>query len=250
MSHPFEITDEVTVDATPEQVWDAITSGPQVDSWLMGRSEIEPRQGGAVRTDLGDFVMESTITAWEPGKRLAYQMAEQPNGSLFAFEYVIEGRGGGKTVIRFVHSGFLGGDGWEAEYDALKKGDPAYLHKLAQYLTHFRGRIAAKNIFVPFPASVDKARAWAVFRRELGLTGPVKLGDRVNAAIEGLPRIEGVVDYLNDDFLGVLASGGLYRFIHGHDGSVVVEHHIFSDDLAQRERPEAWHAWLGKVFAS
>src|SRR6266508_1792001 len=99
-----------------------------VDSWFMGRNEIGPRQGGAVRTDFGGFVMESTITAWEPGKRLAYQSAEGPEGTLMAFEYLIEGRGGGKTAIRFVHSGFLGGDGWEAEYDALKKGDPAYLH--------------------------------------------------------------------------------------------------------------------------
>jgi uncharacterized protein YndB with AHSA1/START domain len=250
LAEPFEINDEVTVDASPEEVWEAITNGPQVDSWFMGRSEIEPRHGGAVRTDVGDFVMESTITAWEPGKRLAYQTAEDPDGRVMAFEYLIEGRGGGKTVIRFVHSGFLSGEGWEAEYDALKKGDPAYLHKLAQYLTHFRGRIAAKNIFVHAQVSVEKGEAWAVFHRELGLSGPVKLGDGVSAALEGLPSIEGVVDFLNDDFLGVLASDGLYRLIHGHDGSVVVEHHIFSDDLAQRESPEAWQAWLGKVFAA
>jgi hypothetical protein len=89
-----------------------------------------------------------------------------------------------------------------------------------------------------------------VLRRELGLKAPVAPGDRVSAAVEGLPRIEGVVDFQNDDFLGVLASDGLYRFIHGHDGSVVVEHHIFSDELARRESPEAWQAWLGKIFAS
>jgi uncharacterized protein YndB with AHSA1/START domain len=250
LAHPFEIKDEVTVDASPDDVWEAITDGPKVDSWFMGRSEIEPRHGGAVRTDVGDFKMESTITAWEPGKRLAYRSPEDADGRLMAFEYLIEGRDGGKTVIRFVHSGFLGGEGWEAEYDALQKGDPAYLHKLAQYLTHFRGRIAARSIFVPLQVSVEKTQAWAVFHRELGLSGPVTLGDHVSATLAGLPRIEGIVDFLNDDFLGVLASDGLYRFIHGHDGSVVVEHHIFSDDLAQRESPEAWQAWLGKVFAS
>jgi len=248
--HPFEFKDEVIVDASPAEVWEAITNGLQVDSWFMGRSQITPRQGGAMRTDVGSFVMESSITAWEPGRRLAYQSAESPDGSLMAFEYLIEGRGGGKTVIRFVHSGFLGGEDWEAEYDALMKGDPAYLHKLAQYLTHFRGRIAAKNIFVPFQQPLDKARVWAVFHRELGLNGPVALNDQVSAALDGLPRIEGVVDFQNDDFLGVRADDGLYRFIHGHDGSVVVERHIFSDNTAQRESPEAWQAWLGKVLAS
>jgi uncharacterized protein YndB with AHSA1/START domain len=246
----FEMKDEVTVEASPDDVWAAITDGRQVDSWFMGRSEIEPREGGKLRTDIDGFVMESTITAWEPGKRLAYRMAERPDGTLFAFEYTIEARGGGKTAIRLVHSGFFGGDDWEAEYDALTKGDPAYLRKLAQYVTHFRGQVSAKNIFVPFENAGEKAHAWAAFHRALGLNGQVAAGDRVNATLDGLPGIEGVVDFRNDDFLGVLTSDGLYRFIHGHDNSVVVEHHIFSDDVARRESPEAWQSWLGKVFAA
>ncbi len=41
MTHPFEVRNEFTVDATPDEVWQAITSGPAVDSWLMGRSEID-----------------------------------------------------------------------------------------------------------------------------------------------------------------------------------------------------------------
>ena len=28
MTHPFEVTNEFTVDATPDEVWEAITSGP------------------------------------------------------------------------------------------------------------------------------------------------------------------------------------------------------------------------------
>ena len=231
-------------------MWEAITHGPEVDSWLLGRTEIAPRQGGAVRTDFGGFLMESTITAREPGKRLAYRGAEAPDGSVMAFEYTIEGQGGGKTTIRFVHSGFLGGEHWEAQYDALKKGDPMYLHKLAQYLTHFRGRVAAKNLFVPLQGPFDKAWAWAAFHRALGLAEPAKVGNRVSAALDGLPRVEGVVDFVSDDCLGVLAQDGLYRFIHGHDGSVVVEHHIFSDELARRESPESWQTWLTKGLVS
>ena len=41
MTHPFEVRNEFTVDATPDEVWQAITSGPGVDSWLMGRTEID-----------------------------------------------------------------------------------------------------------------------------------------------------------------------------------------------------------------
>jgi uncharacterized protein YndB with AHSA1/START domain len=45
MAHPFEIRNEIEVDATPEEVWEAIATGPGVDSWFMGRNEVEPRQG-------------------------------------------------------------------------------------------------------------------------------------------------------------------------------------------------------------
>jgi hypothetical protein len=193
--------------------------------------------------------MESTVTAWEPLKRLAYQTAEGPDGALMAFEYQIEGRGGGKTVIRFAHSGFLAEAGWEAQYDALKKGDLAYLHTLAQYVTHFAPRAATRNIFAPVPVNIEKSRAWAVFNVELGLTGTPSIGDPVNATLDGLPPIEGVVDFVNPDFLGVRASDGLYRFIHGHDGSVVVEHHIFAEHPDERETVPNWQSWASRALA-
>jgi uncharacterized protein YndB with AHSA1/START domain len=34
--HEFEIREEIALDATPEQVWEAIASGPGMDSWFMG----------------------------------------------------------------------------------------------------------------------------------------------------------------------------------------------------------------------
>ena len=49
MAHPFELSYEIEVDASPKEVWEAIATGPGVDSWFMGRNEIEPREGGATR---------------------------------------------------------------------------------------------------------------------------------------------------------------------------------------------------------
>src|SRR5436189_220908 len=82
---------------------------------------------------------------------------------------------------------------WEAEYEALKTGDPAYLQKLAEYLKYFKGRRA-----VPVSAygpEVDRERAWAVFKDALGLSGDVTEGDSVQATLEGLPPMGGVVDH-------------------------------------------------------
>ena len=51
MTHPFEVSQEIELDATPEQVWEAIATGPGIDSWFMGRNEIEPREGGRAGPD-------------------------------------------------------------------------------------------------------------------------------------------------------------------------------------------------------
>src|SRR6266516_107606 len=97
MAHRFEITKELEVGATPEQVWEAIATGPGMDSWFMGRSEVEPREGGRPR-------------------RFVNSGGEGPDGSFHRFDYRIEDRGSGRTAIRYVHSGMLGVD-WEAEYE-------------------------------------------------------------------------------------------------------------------------------------
>src|SRR5256885_2303493 len=81
MSHEFEVREEIVLAATPDQVWDAIATGPGVDSWFIGRSEIEPGVGGTVHNDCAGFETESTITPWEPGKRLAMRSEPGPAGA-------------------------------------------------------------------------------------------------------------------------------------------------------------------------
>jgi uncharacterized protein YndB with AHSA1/START domain len=248
VAHPFEVQDEITVDASPEDVWQAISSGPHLNSWFIGHSEIEPGPNGKVRMDLGGFVSESAITAWEPGKHLAYRSAEGPDGAWMSFEYVIEARGGGRTSIRLVHSGFLAGDDWETEYDALKRGDPMYLHLLGQYVTYFRGRLAARSIFAVGPNVTDRQRVRSVLREQLGLSDGVAEGARVGATLDGLGRVDGVVDYVKDEFLGVRTEQGLIRLIHGYDGSVIAEYHIFDPGTAQQQTSEDWQKWLTAVL--
>ncbi len=250
MAKPFEVKDEITVDAAPEDVWQAVSSGPHMDSWFLGKNEVEPGPNGVVRTDFGGgAVFESRITAWEPNQHFAYRGPEAPDGSYMAFEYTIEAQQGGRTTIRFVHSGFLPDDNWETEYNALNKGDRFYLHTLGEYVTHFRGRAASSNIFAPGPNVPDGARMWSAIYSHLGLSGTPARGTPVRATLDGLAPINGEVDYASDDFLGIRTNDGLIRLIHGHDGTVVAEHHIFSDSVAQKESTEAWQHWLNQVLA-
>ena len=99
MTHPFEIELETILPASPEQVWAAIATGPGIDSWFMGHTEIEPREGGRGHMTLMGFTAHSTVTAWEPGKRFAYRGDENPDGTFMAFEYIIEGREGADVTL-------------------------------------------------------------------------------------------------------------------------------------------------------
>jgi uncharacterized protein YndB with AHSA1/START domain len=137
MPREFETTNELTVHATPEQVWDAIATGPGVNAWFLGRTEIEP--GESVRTRFpGGFTLQSTVTDWDPPRRLAYRAEPAENGEFHAFEFLVEGREGSTTVVRMVHSGALAN--WDDEFDAMREGDAIYAGKLAAYLDHFAGK--------------------------------------------------------------------------------------------------------------
>ncbi|HYU58121.1 MAG TPA: SRPBCC domain-containing protein [Actinomycetota bacterium] len=249
MAHPFELTDQFQVDATPEEVWEAIATGPGVDGWFMGRNEIEPREGGTIRTAMRGSVEEATVTAWEPPTRFASRTPEGPDGAFHAFEYIVEGSEKGSTVVRWVHSGFLG-ENWETEYEGLSEGDPMYFDKLRVYLTYFRGR-RATPVEVFGPQVPDRDKAWELLYGGLGLAGAPSLGDSVRLTPEGLPELVGVVDWLSRDFLGVRTDDGIYRFMHisAFGGPTGVGHHIFVDGLDQAEAERAWSSWLNAVFS-
>jgi uncharacterized protein YndB with AHSA1/START domain len=250
MSHAFEIREELTLDATPEQVWDAIATGPGIDAWFMGRSTVEPGVGGKVRQALpGGFDAESTITAWEPGKRLAYTSPEAPDGSFMAFESIIEGRAGGSTVLRFVHSGVFGNDDWEQEYDALTNGDRMYLEKLAVYVKYFTGQATTFTLF-ELGAPASRERAWAAYHDALGITRSVAVGDKARVSIEGLDPVDAVVEYVREPWwVGVRTDDGFYSLMWGHQDTPVIEYSAFNADVDGSRIQQVWQAWIAKNFA-
>ena len=84
------------MDATPEQVWEAIATGPGIDSWFMGRNEIEPARA-AVGTDRGQRLRHGGVHDHRVGAAHGWPTgATRPtDGSFMAFEFLIEGREAG-----------------------------------------------------------------------------------------------------------------------------------------------------------
>ena len=67
MTHPFELSQEIELAATPEQVWDAIATGPGIDSWFMGRTELGTSAGGPANLAMMGHTQQATITAVRAG---------------------------------------------------------------------------------------------------------------------------------------------------------------------------------------
>lgn len=239
-SKKFEIRKEVALDATPEQVWEAIATGPGLTAWFAPMD---------VDAD------SDMVVAWEPGQHLAIQTPQAEDGSTQAFEYLIEARDQGSTVLRFVHSGVLGDD-WSDEYeDMTAKGWDMYLHTLAQYLSHFAGRPAV-YVEAESPPSSTRPDTWPRLVAALGArsgTGagrPVELGTTVHLDLLGVGAVDGVVDYLSPNFIGLRTADALIRF-HGRAPigmTVAVSHHAYGTDLDVAKATQAWETWLTDVF--
>ena len=247
MTEP-ELEQIVELDASPEQVWAAIATGPGISAWFVP-SEVEPRVGGAVSADFGGGATSAgRVTGWEPGRRFAHGSAEPPaEGPDYAFEFLVEGRAGGGTVLRFVQSGFTG-DSWRDEYDSFERGWALFFGNLRTYLDEFAGLPVRNAVSMAF-APVSAARAWPVLHRALGLPGRPAVGERV--ALSGPVPISGVVDVATDEFLGVRAERSLHRFgAEGQDGCGLSAYHYFYGEPVDADTlTKAWDAWLGGLFA-
>ena len=248
MGRPFENRQEAEVPATPDEIWAAIATGPGIDSWFMGRSDVQPGADGTVRTVFGEYAPELDVTAWDPARRFAYRSGEAPDGRFIAYEFLIEGRAGGSTVLRTVTSGFLPSDDWAEEFEAMTLGGEMYFRTLVEYLSHFAGRFA-----VPVTAFGPPGTTWARDRellcRALGLPADPRPGDRATLTRNGTGPIEGVVYFANAHAIGVRTPDALYRFMRGFAKPVIAAHHLFGADAEPDQARQAWEAWLSRTLA-
>ncbi|HVH24285.1 MAG TPA: SRPBCC domain-containing protein, partial [Pseudonocardia sp.] len=172
-----ELIKIVELDASPEQVWQAIATGPGISTWFVPH-QVEPGPGGAMSAQFGaGNDVTGRILVWEPERRIVFGAAETPpEGTAdYAFEFLVEGRDGGGTVLRFVQSGFLD-EGWEDEYSSLDTGWDLFFGNLRSYLTHFAGQPVHNVVTMAFVQG-SGADAWKVLLPALGLTGRPEVGD-------------------------------------------------------------------------
>src|SRR5262249_16901269 len=170
---------EVEVPGTPEEVWQAIATGPGISSWFVP-TEVQERDGGAIAASFGPGMdSASTITAWDPPRRFSAESADLgPNAPALATEWIVEARSGGTCVVRVVHSWFASTDDWDNQIEGFEYGWPAFFSILRLYLSHFRGLpCSAFQLMGAAPAPTPEA--WAALTGALGLAGAA-VGQRGN----------------------------------------------------------------------
>ena len=144
---------KVEVPGTPEEVWEAIATGPGISAWFVP-SEVDEREGGDVLFHLGpDMDAPGTVTGWCPPERFAYEeewAATEP--TTLATEFLVEARSGGTCIVRLVST--FSAEGFDDDLDGMSTGWMAFLDNLRLYLTHFRRRRC------PWQGARRKPRRW------------------------------------------------------------------------------------------
>jgi uncharacterized protein YndB with AHSA1/START domain len=248
---------EVEVPGTPEEVWQAIATGPGISCWFVP-AEFEERDGKpvAVKMDFGPG-MESraAITTWEPLRKWVGQSEGWvPGMPSLANEWSVEARDGGTCIVRIVTSLFASTDDWDNQLEATEHGWPGFFRTLRLYLTHFRGQRATVMKWMA-PVAGTEAEAWKQLTAALGLTG-VSVGQRWSAPA-GVPAFGGVVEYSTenpyDALLRVDQPGpGIAALGAFNCGPIMValNFYLYGDQsraTAARETP-LWDSWFQKHF--
>jgi uncharacterized protein YndB with AHSA1/START domain len=249
---------EIEVPGTPDEVWQAIATGPGISSWFVP-AEFEERDGKpiAVTLDFGPGMdSRSVVTAWDPPRTFVREGAGWVPGSPpIATEFSVEARAGGVCIVRVVQSLFSSTDDWDGQLTGAEEGWPGIGRILRLYLTHFRGQRSA-ILKAMAPVAGTAGEAWATLTAALGLNG-VGVGQRW-AVPAGAPELGGIVEYVNDNPYGALlrldqpgtGTAALGTIEFGDTVMVTLSLYFYGDHATEsvaRETPR-WQAWMQEQF--
>jgi uncharacterized protein YndB with AHSA1/START domain len=249
---------EFEVPGTPEEVWQAIATGPGISSWFVP-AEIEEHDGKpvAMKFRFGpDMEIRGALTAWDPPRMFIGEGEVYGDSPPVATEWRVEARAGGVCLIRIVHSLFASTDEWDNQLEGAKSGWAGFLSILRLYLKHFRGQRSA-IMQITTPIASTEAEAWDTLTAALGVKG-VRVGQRWTTP-SGVSPLGGVVELVtenpNDALLrldkpgpGIAALGT--ATYPGGQSVVAMNLYMYGDQAAAtvaRETPK-WEAWFQERF--
>jgi uncharacterized protein YndB with AHSA1/START domain len=255
---PIRVEFSVELPGTPEQVWQAIATGPGLTAWFMP-SEVEERLGGEFVMHMGDVDARATVAGWEPPRRFVSEEAEWAamvghegaDVTPLVTEFLVEAQSGGSCVLRVVSSAFGTGAEWEREFlDDITTYWVPMFDNLRLYLTAFPGQ-QATVVESGTDVSGVPADVLAAMYERLGVTG---VGGAVN--VHGVVgRVEkqsdlGLLVRYTDPDCGYL---NLSSYANGEGVAyALAREYLFGQRAAELAAAQeaAWKGWFAELPAA
>jgi uncharacterized protein YndB with AHSA1/START domain len=148
LGSPKALKFEVVVPAKIDEVWQAFTTGPGLNTWLWKECTVDLREGGGWTAHYpGGATGGGTIVSFQPGRQIViHAMAPEkfPEvrrvGTTATFDFAREGKG---TRVTLTQTGWQEGKEWDEAYDYLAAGNAQLLGQLNYRFT--KGPIAWQN---------------------------------------------------------------------------------------------------------
>ena len=248
---------DVDVAGTPEQVWQAIATGPGISSWFVP-TEVDEREGGRIVFHLNPGVDSAgEVTGWDPPRRFAYEERDwAPGAPPVATEFTIEARSGGTCRVRLVNSLFASSDEWDDQLASFEGGWLTFFEVLRIALGDFAGE-RCSTLRVSRTSPAPEAETWHSLTRGLGLTA-VAEGQRPLAPAAGAPLFDGVVRRVKPREVVVRleqpgAGAGVFAvYSWGERVNVSIALYLFGDDaerVVARSAP-SWEALVDQAVTA
>ena len=180
----------IDIDATLEEVWQALTTGEGIARWFGPYATVTPGEGGSVSVGWDPKEMWDTpITVWEPSRRMqtASEMPKDGRMVRLAVDYYVEALQGGKVRVRLVHSGF-DDDSWDGYIDGLDAGWTFFLFNLKHALERHRA-VARQQLSARFRTTAKDGEDHPVFGtkglRVRPAVGTLRAGDQCHLSLGG-----------------------------------------------------------------
>jgi uncharacterized protein YndB with AHSA1/START domain len=190
----------VELDASPEDVFRAVTEGAEVAKWLAPEARSTAPEGdkkARIWISWGEGMsVEQEIEIFDAPRRVRHPSGKnaETKAPLYA-DWSIEARDGGKATLRLVHSGFSVGADWDDDYDAHARGWALMLQNLRHYFARHAHEPA---VHLPFMSKVESPRGslWKALLGKLGFAAPPEVGDRFRFTTPQGDVLTGVVDFV------------------------------------------------------
>jgi uncharacterized protein YndB with AHSA1/START domain len=197
-----DIVLSVELDASPEDVFRAVTDGTELAKWLAPEARGTAPEGGkkgSIWISWGEGMsVEHEIDIFDPPKRIRHPSGKnaETKAPLYA-DWSIEAREGGKTTLRLVHSGFSVGADWDNEFESHARGWKLMLENLRQYYA-LHAHEPAVHLAVMSSVESPRGSIWKTLLGKLDLSAEPKVGDQFRFTTPKGDVLTGVVDHVTE----------------------------------------------------